>query len=533
MGFRFFILSSIFFLLYGVLGVNLYQLQVEQGDYYIKKVRARTAYQEELSLRRGQIFFTDRYKNSIPVALNKDYPIIYAVPKGMNDPDTVAAAIAPIVEHNIERLRELFSDDSRLFVPLAEKAREEQIASITELKLSGIYINNKQHRFYPFKKLAAQVIGFVGINESFDEPTGLYGLEKLYNEDLTKGEDIYLTLDRTLQAESEKMLRELVERFDASGGSIIIQNPQTGAILTMANHPVFDPNEYGAYPLNAFINPVVQYVYEAGSVFKPLTMSIGIDTGVLTPNTTYVDAGSVTLNGKTITNWDSKAYGKVTMTRVIERSINTGAVFAVQQINRKPFIRYLKKFGFGSRTDIALPDEVLGSLANLERKYARDIDFATAAFGQGTAVTPLQLITAYGVLANGGVLMRPYLNEAEGSYVVRRVLDRESAEQVTQMMESAVEKAVVAAIPGYRIAGKTGTAQVPDFERGGYSDTYIHTFVGFAPVSNPQFIILIKLDKPGASLAGQTVVPAFRNLAQFTLNYYGIHPDNLPEVSIE
>ncbi len=527
MGFRFFVLNLLFVVLYGILGVNLYQLQVKQGDYYIRKVRARTEYQEQLALRRGQIFFTDRNGNYVPVALNKDYPIIYAVPKEIDNPEHIANIVSSIVGQSEDELVRIFDDSERLFALLVDKASTEQIDALASLEIDGIYVGKKQYRFYPVKNLASQLVGFVGINKQYNEPLGLYGIEKFYNNILADGKDIYLTIDRSLQVESEQTLHKLISSFNASGGTVIIQDPSSGEILALANYPDFDPNDYGSYPIRTFINPAVQYIYEAGSVFKPITMATGINTGALTPETTYIDKGSVTLNGKTITNWDGKAYGETTILKVIERSINTGAVFAVQQIGRKNFLEYLQKFGFGEKTGIDFPDEVRGDLNNLESGNARDIDFATAAFGQGTAITPLQLINAYSVLANGGLLMRPYIHSNEEPYVVRRVLKESTTEAVVGMMESAVEKAVVAAISGYRVAGKTGTAQIPDFEKGGYADEFIHTYVGFAPASNPRFVILIKLDKPRVSLAGQTVVPAFRDLAQFVLNYYSVPPDNL------
>lgn len=527
MGFRFFLLNSFFILLYALLGFNLYNLQIEKGDYYFNKAQARADYQEELELRRGGIFFTDKNGNLTPIALNKNYPVVYAVPKEIDNPNLSAVALAPVLNWEEKKLLKVLSNSESLFRLLADKAEKDLIDKVIDLDLKGIYVSEKQHRFYPYEKLAASLLGFVGINEEHNEPTGLYGEELFYNNKLKSGDNVYLTIDRNLQTEAEETLKGLVSEFGAEGGSILIQDPFTGSVLALANNPGFNPNDYGSYPIGTFLSPAVQYVYEAGSVFKPITMATGIDLGILTPDTTYIDYGSVTLNGKTITNWDKKVHGKTTMTEVIEGSINTGAVFAVSQIGRDNFITYLKKFGFGRKTGIDSPNEVNGNLRNLENKHAREIDFATASFGQGTAVTPIQLITAYSAIANGGLLLRPYLNRDLGLYVVNRVISKDTAEKVTKMMVGAVEKARVAAIPGYKIAGKTGTAQIPDFENGGYSEEYIHSFVGFAPASDPKFVILIKLNKPDTVLAGQTVVPAFRELAQYVLNYYNIPPDNL------
>ena len=531
MGFRFFILISVFFLLFSTIGANLYNLQINNGDYYLKRVQAQDAYAKELKLRRGEIFLTDRNQNKIQAALNKDYPIIYAVPKEIENIEDTAEKLSQVINKPKAEIIEDINNPEALFSLLVDKATNEQIDGINDLKLDDIYISSKQYRNYPSNKLASHVLGYVGLNENYKEPTGLYGAEAKYNETLKNGNDVELTIDRDLQTESESMLRKLVEEHNATGGSIIIQNPKTGEILAMANLPDFNPNHYSEYPTQNFMNSSVQYVYEPGSVFKPLTMSMGINLGVITPQTTYNDTGSVTLNGETITNWDYRAYGETSMTQVIECSINTGAVYAGQQIGRQEFVNYLRRYGFGEKTDIDFLNEVRGSFKNLTNPYAREIDFATAAFGQGISVTPIQLITAYSAIANGGLLMRPYVNKKEEPYIKQRVIEKETAKQVAGMMESAVSKARIAAIPSFKIAGKTGTAQVPDFEKGGYTEQYIHTFVGFAPVSAPRFVILIKLDKPDVILAGYTVVPAFRELAQFVLNYYRIPPDNLEESS--
>lgn len=528
MGIRFFALTSFFFLLYGALGLKLYQLQVEKGDYYFKKVEVRQEALAQLALRRGQILFTDRYQKDIPVALNRDYPIIYAAPIEIADAERAARSLAPALRTSEEELRNMIlNNPNSRFRLVGEKVSPQQISAALALKLPGIYTAQKQYRFYPFGSLASHALGFVGVNETYGEPTGLYGSEKFYDSRLTEGSDIKLTIDLNIEVAAEETLAKLVKDFEGTGGTIIVQDPSSGKILALANSPDFNPNEYGKSSIKNFLNPAAQYVYEPGSVFKPLTMAAGIDSGTLTPETTFVDKGAVTLNGKTITNWDEKAHGKVTMTNVIEQSINTGAVFALTQIGHKRFYAYLKSFGFGENTGIGLPDEVPGSLKNLEKKNARDIDFATASFGQGTAVTPIQLITAFSSIANGGLLMRPLIDANEEPYVVGRVIKKETAGAVTNMMESAVEKARVAVIPDYRVAGKTGTAQIPNLKTGGYEDAFIHTYVGFAPVSNPKFVILIKLDRPNAPLAGVTVVPAFREFAQFILNYYNVPPDKL------
>lgn len=531
MGFRFLLLNVLFISLFGLLGFNLYNLQVEKGGYYFREARARAQHQEELKLRRGEILFTDKNGNEVPIALNKDYPVIYAVPKEIENPLETAEKISSFIDEKPEEIKKWLDNPESLFRLLVEKASTEQVSKVREKEIEGVYISKKQHRFYPFGNLASRLTGFVGINKSFDTPTGLYGVESFYDDTLKAGKDVQLTIDRTLQAESEKILDSLIEEYNAESGTVIIQKPETGEIVTMAMQPGFDPNNYSDYPVSHFVNSSVSNIYEAGSVFKPITMAIGLDLNKFTPDTTYTDDGSVTLNGRTIKNWDKKAHGVTTMTEVIEGSINTGAVWAAQKIGKDNFLSYLEDFGFGEETGIKLPEEEDGSLRNLKSDHYREIDLATASFGQGTAVTPIQMINAYSAVANGGLLMRPYINESRGSYVKRRVIKEDTSNKVLTMMESAVEKAIIGDVNGYRLAGKTGTAQVPDFERGGYSDEYIHTFIGTGPVSDPEFVIFIKLDKPNEDLAGRTVVPAFKKLAQFAFNYYGISPDDFDEIN--
>lgn len=528
---RFLFLILFFMVLYGLLGIQLYRLQIKEGEGYFEKVEAQTELIKELRLRRGQIFFTDKEGTDIPVALNKDYPIVYAAPKEIvsGTEETVSAFLTEKLGVSREAVNGIFEHPESSYRLLLERASREQVNAVQTSGLRGVYFDYKQYRFYPNGAFASALLGFYGVNERHPVPVGLSGVEKYYEDLLADGKDIRLTVDKFIQAAAEEILRRLLEKFSSSRGTVIVEEPKTGKILAFANAPNFDPNRYGEYPVETFINPGVSFVYEPGSVFKPITMAAGIETGAITPETTYTDTGSVTVNGKTIRNWDNKAHGTITMTEVIEKSVNTGAVFAESKIGHEPFLSFLKRLRFGEPTGIDVPGEVSGSLANLE-SGAREIDFATASFGQGQAVTPIQLVNVFSAIANGGLLMRPYVNQAKEPYVVARVMEPDTARKVSEMMESAVTKARIAAIPGFRIAGKTGTAQVPDFSRGGYTDEYIHTFIGFAPVSDPRFVILIKLDKPSAELAGYTVVPAFRELAQFILNYYNIAPDKLPVI---
>lgn len=527
---RFYIITGLFTILFAVLGVNLYRIQIEKGKDFTNKIEAQIALRTEKNLRRGSILFSDRSGGTVQIALNKDFPMIYAVPQKIENPKEVSKTIAEIFSLDSAALEKDFSNKQSLFKLLKNKADNQTLATIRALNIPGIYTDTQQYRYYSFGELASQLVGFVGVNEDASEPIGLYGIEKMYNSELAKGDSIEFTIDRDIQAEAERTLKKLITDHHGTGGTVIVQEPTTGKILALANSPGFDPNEYKKFPIQNFINAAVQYVYEPGSVFKPFTMAAGIDSGALTPDTTYIDTGSMTLNGRTIRNWDLKAHGKVTMTNAIELSINTATVFAQQQTGNATFLSYLKKFGFGELTEVDLPDEVRGSLKNLEQKKTFSIDYATAAYGQGISVTPVQLVTAFSAIANGGLLMKPYVRADGRAQVVRRVMSKETAEKVRLMLESAVDKAKIAAIPNYHVAGKTGTAFIPDPKRGGYSEELIQSYVGFAPATNPRFIILIKLDRPDKPLAGMTVVPAFKTFAQYILNYYNIPPDRIEKI---
>lgn len=536
-------LIFIFGISYFILIFNIYNLQIQKSAYYLTKAETQERASGVLEAPRGNIYFTDRSNNLIQAALNKEYPTIYAVPKEIQQQATSSIAYAeelsPIVNLSTEELKKLFAKPNDLYELLVDKASTEQIQKINSLNLKGIYTDSHLLRFYPFEDLAAHLLGFVG--STSETKKGVYGLELYFDETLAgkageikgdkiieakAGSDLILTIDRNIQSEAEEILKKLIAQYDAVAGTVIVQVPQTGKILAMASFPNFNPNDYSKYEIKNFLNPAVQGVYEPGSVFKLITMSAGIDSGKISPDTTYTDTGSVTFNGMTIQNWDLKAHGVQTMTGVIEQSINTGAVFAERKTGPDIFYNYLIKFGFSEATNISLPGEVKGNINNL--KKGQDIDFATASFGQGVAITPIELISAVSAIANNGVLMKPLILTDEKPQVVRKVISADTAKAVTQMMVSAVGKNVIADIPNYSIAGKTGTAFVPNFGGKGYTDQVINTYMGFAPAFNPAFTILIRLDKPsGSPLAGQTVVPAFRELTQFILNYYNIAPDKL------
>ncbi len=524
-------------LAYIALLFRLYQLQIEGGEIYRGQAQSQIG---ALTSKRGVIYFTDKNGGVLPVATSKDFSFIYAAPKLIEDAEETANRIAPLIGVPVPEVLPRLQNKESQYELLVKKAGASTTEAVRAERIQGVFIDEAPLRFYPFGTLAAHVLGYVGPSQEDLKESGRYGAEKQFEKRLTgkdgelkeggvipptHGEHIAFTVDFNIQIEAERILDGLVKNFGAKGGSVIVEEPKTGKVLAMASAPGFDGNSYAKSDIGNFLNPAIQKRYEPGSIIKAITIAAGIDAGKITPETTYRDTGSLVISGKKIQNWDLKAHGTVTMTNVLEKSINTGAVFAERALGDAPFRRYLEQFGFSEKTGIDLPGEVKGDLTQLYPN-APPVNFATASYGQGISMTPIELVNAVSAIANGGVLMRPYLNASSSPEVIRRVLTKETAKTVAGMMVSAVDKAEVAVIKGYALAGKTGTAQTPDFKNGGYTHEVVNTFAGFGPTSDPRFVILIKLDEPReAPVAALTVVPAFRDLAQFILNYYNIPPD--------
>lgn len=463
-------------------------------------------------------------------------------------------------EEAIAILRELlyqkFNQHTDPYEPLLkpyEVIDDELRQFLEEHQLPGIAMAEQERRVYPEGELAAHVLGYVGWSESGQ--TGRYGVEEYFNPQLAgdlgwlfserdtqgrfigvadskfrppkDGQDIVLTIDRVVQSIIETELRDGVPRYGAQRGSVIVMDPKTGAILGLATFPTFDPNYYYAITDAAVqANPVVADIFEPGSIMKPLVMAAAIEEGKVTPDTTMVDSGPVKVDKYIIDTFDSRHWGTQTMTQILEQSNNIGMVWVGQQLGREKLYDYARRFGFGEQTGIELATETKNSLPAPSEWNVATV--ATVSFGQGVAVTPLQALNAMNAIANRGILMQPHLTAHHTPTSVRRVISESTAAQVSAMMVSVIENGVatLARVPGYYLAGKTGTAQVPD-ERGKYSpDRKIISFVGFGPVSNPQFAILIKLDNPaGLSFASGTAAPMFQNIAEKLLNYYQIPPD--------
>jgi len=489
------------------------------------------------------------------LAINKEEWTISAQISEIDDKELFAktlSSITGITEENI--FQKLNSSSS--YVVITKGISREKLDEFKKINLSGLKWEAISKRYYPQSEFASSILGFLG-----GEGTGQYGVEG-YHEDKLKGSfgikasdglgilfsvgqkesldgsDIYLTIDYNIQYEAESLLKQAKEKFDIDSGQIIVIKPDTGRVLAMAGYPLFDPNNYSVVQdMDIFQNASIQKLFEPGSIMKPFTMAVALNEGKITPETTYIDTGEVTLSKKTVHNFDNKIYGSQTMTQVLENSINTGAVFASQQVSRKVFLNYLKKFGFTEKTGIGLQGEVYSRNDNIMAESAPDINIATASFGQGIEITPIQMVRAFCALANGGKLVKPYITEkiVTGSNEVytqpefsTQIISKDSLSKLTSMMVSVVDNGFnqVAKIPGYYIAGKTGTAQVAKQNGKGYdADKTIQSFIGFGPAYNPQFLVLVKLDNPKVSKSSLSAVPIFKQLAQYIINYWQIPPD--------
>lgn len=538
----------VFFISLGLLiWGRFFYLSVIRHEYYLAKAKILIANNNNIAPR-GGIFLTD--KDSLPyaVALNKEFPLVYAIPQKIKEPQILAEKLGQILELDKETLIQKLSKINDPYEILKKRVSEEIIKAIKDQNETGLGIDDETLRYYPGDLYLSHAIGFLGFDK--DGQTGQYGLEEYYNKELSgfiSNSDLILTIDLAIQSQAGSLLLKTINDWQADGGSIVVMNPKDGSILTMASFPDFDANNYSSVKnQDHFINPVTLKRYEPGSVFKPITMAIGIETGVVTPETEYYNTGTIKVGDKIISNSiPDKILGFQTMVKVLEQSLNTGAVFVEQKISKDIFLKYLKDFGIDSKTGIDI-SEISGDLSVLGNM--RDINFATASFGQGIAMTPIELIRALSTIANGGKLIRPHLvkkivshngddyNSPAGvkNESIKQIISSETSVKLINMMIKVVENGSGrrAGVSGYTIAGKTGTAQVPDLKIGGYKDEYIHTFVGFAPAYDPKFIALIKLDNPkGVRFAESTVVPAFSDLAKFIFSYLEIPPDKLIEQS--
>lgn len=552
-----------FFLSFAILLGRLFVVQIINHPQYVKLASRQHRSFTSVSPERGSIFAKDKQGNPVPLAINKIQKNLIVVPKNIEDKNATAEYLAKATGISKDDITKKIADPGDPYEIITKKLDDLAVQELSHSDIKGVILEEERHRLYPQGNHAAHLLGFVS-GEAGQE-IGRYGLERFYNRDLigmrgfleniddsagfwmalgksvlnpsANGSDVYLTIDFLIQQKAEEVLSATAKKWSAQSGLVLVMEPSSGKILAEAALPSYNPNEFSKEKnFSVFLNPLTEAIYEFGSVIKPVVMAAAIEEKVVSPDTTYDDGGEIRVGGYKIKNFDGNAYGTQTMSGVIEKSLNLGMVFVSKKLGKEKQKAYFRKFGFGEKSGIDLPGEVVGNITNLQA--GRDIDYATSAFGQGIALTPIQVATAISVLANGGVLMRPWVTEKiiknsgfeniKQSEVRSRVVSKETAETLTKMLVSAVKNGYEnrAGVRGYFVAGKTGTAQIPRADGKGYSDDVVHTFVGYAPAFHPRFLVLLQLNRPtGNRFAANTLTPAFHDLAEFILNYLEIPPD--------
>lgn len=556
-----------------VIMIRLFVLMILQHGFYVALAAGSHEIYSQLFPQRGEIFGQDsRTGEEYPLAINKDMFLVYADTRLITDDETaedVAEKLAEVFSYDDEKKLEVFMklqkrDDP--YEPIEQKVEESVVDRLKEMNLAGIGFVRKPHRFYPETNLAANVIGFVGKDEE-GRDVGRYGIEGYWQKELggdggffegfrsavgswiplagknfkeaEDGADILLTIDRTVQYKACERLRAARDEYGAQSASLIIMDPYTGAIRSMCSLPDFDPNIYNEVEsIDIYNNTTIFTPYEPGSIFKPIGMAAVLEEELVTPESTFRDPGSRGgICSKPIKNSDDKVYEIETMSGILENSINTGMVYVAEKLGKKKFRSYVEDFGFGIKEGVELDSEVTGTIDSLSQNKGDEIDCyaATASFGQGITATPLQMVTAFSAIANGGKLMKPYIvqeirysdgkKEKIQPKEIKRVIAGRTASLLSGMLVNVVDSghAGLAGVDGYYVAGKTGTAQIAG--PGGYTDETNHSFVGFAPVDAPAFVMIIKFEKPKRAYSATTAAPVFGDIAKFLLQYYQVAPE--------
>lgn len=548
---------TFFVLLFALVIARLFYWQIAKAEMLSKLAQSQSSGIIKVLPKRGEIKTSDGF----PIAANKVSYLLFINPTEIKDKNQTIQILSSLLDITRASISAQLLPD-RFWVPIKSGIDAKKKEEIEKMQLSGVGFEERYTRFYPEASVAAQLVGFVGKNEG-GEDKGYVGLEGFYDRFLkgkegyamelhdalgspiiskrtpiangSDGGNLFLSLDRSVQFLAEQKLKDSVERYQASGGTIGIMNPQTGDIIAMASIPSFSQALYWEYDESLHKNPFITNTYEPGSTLKPIIMAGALDAGLITPQTKCnICAGPISVSGYELHTWNDKYYQDTNMIEVIQHSDNIGMVFVAQKLGVDRMIDYLTKFGIGKLTDIDLQGETALSLKPRSAWY--DVDLATAGFGQGVSVTPIELLTAFSALANEGKIMKPRavtaFENSNGEIfkmpakVISQPISAKTAKVMTEILVNAVEKgeAQWTRLKGYRIAGKTGTASIP--VKGHYDpSSTITSFIGFAPAEKPKFIMLVILDKPIASIyAAETAAPLFFDIAANLLSYYGIPP---------
>lgn len=576
---RYSLFTAVILLIGLIITARLYYLQVIRNQYYRVAAEKEHTYVRELYPRRGLIYTAEE----APLVLNRIAYQLFAEPIKVKDPGKTAALLSKILNdayppaadsppvYPTASLRDKISQKF-YWVSLARRLPPEIKEKISELNLAGIGFEEEAVRFYPEGETASYLLGFVGFTSQGGEQ-GYYGLEGYYNGELQgrpgelfeeraasgrpmvvgnyrrrpaeDGAALILTVSREIQHLLETKLAEAVKRYGAKSASAVVMDPLSGAVLGMASQPNYNPARYGEilqrqkekddsapFPLD-YTNPAIGESYEPGSVIKALTLSAALEEKLIKPQTTFEDTGPLVIAGYVVDNWDKKHHGRQTMIELLQKSNNIGAAAVGRMLGAKMLSAYFRKFGLGSITGIDLEGESSGIVKN-DNQWG-EIDLATAAFGQGISVTPLQLVQSFAAIANGGFLVKPHVvsevRDERGAVALqsgekKRIISEETAEVMTEMLTAAVEggEAKFAVLKSHRIAGKTGTAQIPVGGKYDPSKTNA-TFIGFF-TDRPKFVLLVKVAQPSSSIyAAETAAPLWMEIARDLSVIFRIAPD--------
>ena len=549
-----------FCLLAFIVAGRAFQLQVLKRDQLCKLAERQYKNKIPLVPKRGTIYS----KGYEELAVTVEVDSVYAEPDDIEDPKLASKRLAPVLSVSRKKLEDRFSS-SKSFVWLARKVSPSLIKRVKSLDIQGIGFVKENRRFYPNAELASHVVGFSGIDGS-----GLGGIELAQDtqikgkvefvraerdalgkrtlpkdlgfEDYLTGNSIVLTIDKTIQYTAEKELANAVRKSGAKGGTAIVMDPKTGEVLAMANYPQFNPNDISSYPQAALKNKAIVDTYEPGSTFKVFLLAAALEEGVVKPGDKFFcENGSMEFAGKVIHN--THKHGTLTVREIMKVSSNIGAAKIAVKLGKERYHGYLSSFGFGSPTGIELKGEGSGILRSM--KTWSKLELANISFGQGVSVTPLQLTTAFSAIANGGYLMKPYLVkdilDKDGKVIkrnqpqiVKKIISGETALKVTEMLRDAVAEGgtgTAAALAGYDVAGKTGTAQKVSGGRGYAGNKHVASFIGFVPAQSPKLVVLVAIDEPeGVQYGGVVAAPVFKAIAESSLRYLNTPDKNGGEI---
>ncbi len=551
-------------LLMGSILVRMVEKMVIEHDHYTALAEDQHRFEKTKHGQRGRIYVHDKIEDEAtlyPLAFDVKSYAVMVVPNQVIDKTGTAKDLSNLLAIDSLEIYDKIDNDKLYIPPLKKGLSFEESEIVKEKDIAGVFLIPEYDRLYPEKTLASHILGFVNA-----EGKGNYGFEGHYDnelkgsigkisgekdtlgriitlleeEDTKDGTSYVLTLDRSVQFYIEKTLATAIKDNQADSGEVIVMDIKTGGIVAMASNPSFDPNNFKVHASenpSIFINPSVGHLYEPGSVFKTLIMAAAIDSGVVEPDTKETFTNFTTVDGYEIHTATDKAYGEQTMTQVMENSDNVAMVWLAEQLGKEKMYEYINDFGILDRTNIDLDGEAAGSVPKV--KNWRDIHRATISFGQGIAVTAIEMMVAYSAIANDGVYIYPHLvdeihlpggeikqvEKAEGN----RIIQSETSKKVGAMLQSVVDNGYgsKAKVEGFNIGGKTGTAQISNPEGGYYEDQFIHSFIGYAPIDDPRFVLMVKLDNPKArNYSSDTATPVWGNIASYLLNFYYRLPPN-------